>query len=146
MGKITCLNDVIDELHLDMYKRCNMDEINRFEKEIDRDVLNATSFEASLIANAQPFLTYKDQPENIKFFLPPLPELLKELGTSLTEENEGRKKEEEKRKKEVLQAFACVNNLLVAIYKLKNNYICYTYTYDYIDRNEVILTSRIEYR
>lgn len=142
--KVESLTDVVNALQLDCYKRCFIEDFDKHQDEIDRTTWDRTNAlcDKIIIDNK----TYKNQPEDIKFFLPPLEEIAMLFHTTLREENKGREIEESKRKKEELINFSFTNNILIALYKNKGNYVYYTYSYDYKEKNEVVLMSRVEYK
>ena len=144
--EINSLSDVINKLKLDVYKRVSVLDLKNFEKEIDPKVYEQVNQECTEVINSLPPKTYINQPKNKKFFLPPIPGLLKQLGTTIEDELTYRAFEEDKMQNEEVEAFACDGNILIIVTKTKDDHkVYYTYNYDYINRHEVILMSRVEY-
>lgn len=147
MNNITSLSDVINALNLDVYKRILMSELKDYENNIDPKKKYNTMQKCNKIMNQFPPISYVNQPENTKFFLPPIPDLLKMLNMTEEEQNKYQELENNKRQNETLKFFSCEENFLVAVYQDKNNdYVFYTYNYDYEYTNSLNLMSRVVYR
>ena len=148
MYKITSLSDVVNILKLDVYKRQYMSELKEYELTIDEKKRINTVNKYNKIARSVP-TSYLNQPEEIKLFLPPIPELFEELNLNMTidEQRHYQELENNKRQNETLKMFGCEDNFLIAIYEDKNkNDVFYTYNYDYEDTNSLNLLSRVVYR
>lgn len=147
MYKITSLSDVIHALNLDVYKRHLMSELKEYELSIDLQKRLNTVKKYNNMVQCTPPKNYPDQPEEVKFFLPPIPELLKELNINEEDQIRYQEIEDNKRQNETLKMFGCEDNFLVAIYEDENkNNVFYTYSYDYEKTNTLLLMSRVVYR
>lgn len=142
---IDSIMDVVNTLNLDVYKKCSFDELNSFQERISSKVREDVNDVVMRIKTRNPFLPHQYQPSYAQFFLPPIEEAYEFAHTTEVEEQTGINKAEAKRSKEHLINFTFTENRLFAIYEDAKNYIYYTYDYDYKDRHQVSLMSRVEY-
>jgi hypothetical protein len=147
MTRVNSLTDVINALHLDVYKRCFMSDIEKYENNMDKKIRERTNKIYYRLVHEIPATSYSEQPDGVNLFFPLFPDVLEEINVSIDEQRELQKRIDSKRQNEELQCFACNEDTLIAIYRNKQKQdVIYTYLFNYEELHNLSLLSRVVYK